>query len=70
VVQAVDSTATAAGDDGWIEAVVPTESTEHACGELLRLGTDVEVVAPAELREAMAATVGALARAYGVAHGC
>jgi predicted DNA-binding transcriptional regulator YafY len=67
VVQAVDSTATAAGDDGWIEAVVPTESTEHACGELLRLGTDVEVVAPAELREAMAATVGALARAYGVA---
>ncbi|MDQ0845646.1 YafY family protein [Streptomyces sp. V1I6] len=70
VVQAVDSTATAADDDGWIEAVVPTESTEHACGELLRLGTDVEVVAPAELREAMATTVGALARAYGVAHGC
>ncbi|MFJ3104788.1 helix-turn-helix transcriptional regulator [Streptomyces sp. NPDC086835] len=67
VVQAVDSTATAADDDGWIEAVVPTESTEHACGELLRLGTDVEVVAPAELREAMATTVGALARAYGVA---
>ncbi|MEV4680476.1 helix-turn-helix transcriptional regulator [Streptomyces kurssanovii] len=69
VVQAVDSTATAADDEGWIEAVVPTESTEHACGELLRLGTDVEVVAPAGLREAMATTVGALARAYGVAHG-
>ncbi|QIP84177.1 YafY family transcriptional regulator [Streptomyces sp. Tu 2975] len=65
VVQAVDTTASAADDDGWIEAVVPTESTEHACGELLRLGTDVEVVAPAELREAMATTVGALARAYG-----
>ncbi|MGN9793236.1 helix-turn-helix transcriptional regulator [Streptomyces sp. OZ13] len=67
VVQAVDSTATAADDDGWIEAVVPIESTGHACGELLRLGTDVEVVAPAELREAMATTVAALARAYGVA---
>ncbi|MFD0269331.1 WYL domain-containing protein [Streptomyces sp. NPDC127106] len=34
--------------------------------ELLRLGADVEVVAPAELRRAMADTIGALARAYGL----
>lgn len=67
VVRAVDSTATAVGDDGWVEAVIPTESTEHACGELLRLGIDVEVVAPAALRQAMADTVGVLARAYGLA---
>lgn len=66
VVRAVESTATAVGDDGWIEAVIPTEGTDHACGELLRLGIDVEVVAPSELREAMAATVGVLARAYGL----
>ncbi|MFD6230260.1 helix-turn-helix transcriptional regulator [Streptomyces sp. NPDC060232] len=66
VVRAVDATATAVGGDGWVEAVVPTESTAHACGELLRLGTDVEVLAPAELRRAMADTVGALARAYGL----
>ncbi|MBC9729323.1 YafY family protein [Streptomyces sp. TRM68367] len=66
VVRAVDSTATAVGGDGWVEAVIPTESTDHACGELLRLGIDVEVVAPAELRQAMAATVGVLARAYGL----
>ncbi|MFD9077455.1 helix-turn-helix transcriptional regulator [Streptomyces erythrochromogenes] len=66
VVRAVDATATAVGGDGWVEAVVPTESTTHACGELLRLGADVEVVAPAGLRRAMADTVGALARAYGV----
>ncbi|GAB2928760.1 helix-turn-helix transcriptional regulator [Streptomyces mayteni] len=66
VVQAVDATATAVGDDGWVEAVIPTESTAHACGELLRLGVDVEVVAPAELRQAMAATVGALAGTYGL----
>lgn len=66
VVRAVESTATAVGKDGWVEAVIPTESTEHACGELLRLGTDVEVVAPTELRQAMAATVGVLARAYGL----
>lgn len=66
VVRAVDSTATTVGDDGWVEAVIPTESTYHACGELLRLGVDVEVVAPAELRQAMAANVGVLARAYGL----
>ncbi|MGW0391868.1 helix-turn-helix transcriptional regulator [Streptomyces sp. NPDC003042] len=67
VVRAVESTATAVGDDGWVEAVIPTESTQHACGELLRLGGDVEVLAPAELRQAMADTVGVLARAYGIA---
>ncbi|MFE2560747.1 helix-turn-helix transcriptional regulator [Streptomyces sp. NPDC059352] len=65
VVRAVESTETAVGDDGWVEAVIPTESTDHACGELLRLGADVEVVAPAELRRTMADTVGVLARAYG-----
>lgn len=64
VVRAVESTATPVGDDGWTEAVIPTESTEHACGELLRLGVDVEVVAPAELRRAMADTVNALAGTY------
>ncbi|MFG3660909.1 helix-turn-helix transcriptional regulator [Streptomyces sp. NPDC047706] len=67
VVRAVDSTSAAVGDDGWVEAVIPTESIEHACGELLRLGVDVEVVAPCELRRAMADTVGVLARAYGSA---
>ncbi|MFJ9417217.1 helix-turn-helix transcriptional regulator [Streptomyces sp. NPDC101227] len=67
VVRAVDSTATGVGDDGWVEAVIPTESTAYACGELLRLGIDVEVVAPAELRQAMADTVGVLSRAYGLA---
>ncbi|WP_425505849.1 hypothetical protein [Streptomyces typhae] len=37
---------TAVGDDWWVEAVILTESAEHACGELLRLGVDVEVVEP------------------------
>ncbi|MGW0816470.1 hypothetical protein ACWD00_24945 [Streptomyces viridiviolaceus] len=31
---------------------------------MLRLGGDVEVIAPPELRQAMAATVETLARAY------
>ncbi|MEU0936786.1 WYL domain-containing protein [Embleya sp. NPDC005971] len=67
LVRAVDATATAVGDTGWVEAVVPIEGIEHACGELLRLGIDVEVVAPDELRRAMADKVGVLARAYGLA---
>ncbi|WP_455678815.1 WCX domain-containing protein [Streptomyces atroolivaceus] len=38
VVRAFGSTATAGGDEGWVEAVIPVEGTEHACCELLRLG--------------------------------
>ncbi|WP_425274632.1 WCX domain-containing protein [Streptomyces atroolivaceus] len=38
VVRAFGSTATAGGDDGRVEAVIPVEGTEHACCELLRLG--------------------------------
>ncbi|GHE53775.1 transcriptional regulator [Streptomyces longispororuber] len=66
VARAAEAAAGAPGDDGWVETVIPVESVPHACGELLRLGADVEVVAPPELRAAMTATVGALARAYGV----
>ncbi|GAA1283220.1 transcriptional regulator [Planotetraspora silvatica] len=66
VVRSFDSTATAVDGDDWIEAVIPIESVEHACGELLRLGVDVEVVAPLELRQMMADTVRVLARAYGL----
>ncbi|MBQ0997335.1 MULTISPECIES: YafY family protein [Streptomyces] len=66
VVRAVDSTATAVPGTEWVEAVIPIEGVEHARGELLRLGGDVEVVAPVELRRAMAATVRLLARTYDV----
>ncbi|WNI33276.1 YafY family protein [Streptomyces sp. ITFR-6] len=55
---------TSAGD-GWTEARVPIESIDHAHGEFLRLGTDIEVMAPAELRDRIAATVRALANRYG-----
>ncbi|WP_309056378.1 transcriptional regulator [Streptomyces sp.] len=65
VVRAVETTATPAGDDGWVEAVIPVESTDHACGELLRLGPDVEVLGPPALRTAMTTAVRALAGFYG-----
>ncbi|MFF2308361.1 WYL domain-containing protein [Streptomyces sp. NPDC058128] len=50
--------------DGRTEARVPIESIDHAHGEFLRLGTDVEVMAPAELRDRIAETVRTLATRY------
>ncbi|MEV7344548.1 YafY family protein [Streptomyces sp. NPDC093544] len=52
-------------EDGWIQATVPIESIDHAHGEFLRLGTDIEVLAPAELRERIARTAAELAERYG-----
>lgn len=64
VVQAADQTATAADSRGWITAVVPVESLEHAHAELLRLGGEVEVLAPDALRDRMRQTARALGRMY------
>ncbi|MFI1721501.1 helix-turn-helix transcriptional regulator [Streptomyces sp. NPDC020489] len=50
---------------GWTLATVPVESTDHALGEFLRMGADVEVLEPPELRERLAATVARLAEMYG-----
>ncbi|MFF4501779.1 helix-turn-helix transcriptional regulator [Streptomyces sp. NPDC001401] len=60
--RAVDSRT---GDDGWTLAKIPIESVEHAHGEFLRLGTDIEVLQPPELRERLARTVAQLAERYG-----
>ncbi|MFC0434664.1 YafY family protein [Kutzneria buriramensis] len=51
--------------DGWMEAVVPVETLRHAHAEFLRLGAEVEVLEPAELREMVASTVGRLTGFYG-----
>ncbi|MFK8906564.1 helix-turn-helix transcriptional regulator [Streptomyces sp. YS-3] len=52
------------GGGEWTEARVPIESLDHAHQEFLRLGTDVEVIAPAELRDRVAETVRVLAARY------
>jgi predicted DNA-binding transcriptional regulator YafY len=64
VVDAVNQTASAPDATGWITAVIPIESLQHAHGELLRLGADAEVMGPAELRERLQLTATALARLY------
>lgn len=63
--QVVDAVAAGTADaDGWVRATVPIESLVHAQTEFLKLGADVEVLEPAELRERLARTVSELAEMY------
>ncbi|MDT0442611.1 helix-turn-helix transcriptional regulator [Streptomyces johnsoniae] len=50
--------------DGRAEVVLPVESLPVAVGDLLRLGTEAEVLGPPALRAAVAEAVGELARRY------
>lgn len=55
----------AAGVDGWRTAVIPIgKTTWHAASELLRLGSEVEVLEPIELRKKMAEMTRAMADRY------
>jgi predicted DNA-binding transcriptional regulator YafY len=65
VVRAVTASAGPADEDGWVHATLPIESVSHAHDELLRLGAEVEVLAPAALRDQVARTARELARQYG-----
>ena len=50
--------------DGWTTAVIPIESIRHGHAEFLRLGAEIEVLDPPELRDMLTATAHALARIY------
>lgn len=50
--------------DGWWTLRIRLETLEWAHDDLLRVGTGVEVMAPAALREAIAATAATLAATY------
>jgi predicted DNA-binding transcriptional regulator YafY len=54
VAQAAAQTADAADERGWVSCEIPIESVDYGIRELLRLGSDVEVVGPPALRTAMA----------------
>jgi WYL domain-containing protein len=49
------------GADGCVRACVPMESPGHALADFLRLGADIEILEPAELREQAASTIRAMA---------
>src|SRR5215475_1444085 len=64
VISAAEATASAADERGWVAAVVPIESMIHAHQDFLRLGADVEVLEPPELRLRLADTARSLAVIY------
>ncbi|WP_409471275.1 helix-turn-helix transcriptional regulator [Streptomyces sp. HC307] len=50
--------------EGWVQVEMPVETQAVAVSDLLRLGTEAEVLGPPELREAIAQTAAALASRY------
>lgn len=63
-VHAVSATASQPDDAGWVTATVPVESLQNSETEFLRLGADIEILAPAELRSRMSAVARSLAAIY------
>ena len=61
-------TGAVAGPDGWITARLPIESVRQALGAFLRLGADLEVLEPAELRHQIAQTARDLVARYDARH--
>lgn len=64
VAQAADDSAEPTDEDGWVRVTVPIESVDHAARELLKLGADAEVLAPAALRARLAGVARAMAARY------
>ena len=54
VVEAAKRTACPPDAHGWVRCTVPVEATEFGIRELMLLGEEVEVLAPAALRAQMA----------------
>ncbi|WP_428148946.1 helix-turn-helix transcriptional regulator [Brevundimonas sp.] len=51
-------------EGAWVEVIVPIESIVHASVDFLRLGPEAEVVAPPELRTAMAESIERMSGLY------
>jgi predicted DNA-binding transcriptional regulator YafY len=65
ITRAVEETASAPDEDGWVTAIVPIEQMDHAHRLFLGFGEDIEVLAPSSLRERIRTSVATLARRYG-----
>ena len=62
--EAVDSAHRRRAPSGWIKADIPIENIEYATLQLLRLGAEVEVIAPQALRAAIAKEAKRIVRLY------
>jgi predicted DNA-binding transcriptional regulator YafY len=65
VARAARESASEPDEEGWVTATLPIESIRHATYEFLRLGTQVEVLEPVELRIRIAAEAAKVAALYG-----
>ena len=52
--------------DGWIQVSIPIEETNWTASLFTRIGADLEVLSPPELREAMADVARRMAALYAV----
>ncbi len=64
IVRALEETAGPPDRRGWIAATIPIESVPHAHEELLRIGGELEVLAPQELRDLFTESARLLAGTY------
>ncbi|WP_395685630.1 helix-turn-helix transcriptional regulator [Caenimonas koreensis] len=60
----VQATQQATSRVGWMQAELPIESPAYSARQILRLGTEVEVLAPPEVRRAVAREAAAVARRH------
>jgi predicted DNA-binding transcriptional regulator YafY len=63
-VAATQSAQVEVDNTSWTRVTVPIESVEHAAGQLLSLGANVEVLAPAALRHRMCELIGDIGALY------
>ena len=64
VMRTIERTASEPDADGWVTATLPIETVSYMTSQLLRFGTDVEVLEPPELRDSMATVATELANRY------
>ncbi|MGC7102193.1 helix-turn-helix transcriptional regulator [Amycolatopsis lurida] len=64
VVKAFAESAGEPGEDGWVTGTIPIESIAYTAGYLLRLGPEVEVLDPPELRDRITQLVDGLSKLY------
>jgi predicted DNA-binding transcriptional regulator YafY len=64
VAESAARSATAPDAEGWMQVTIPIESAEDAAREMLRLGTEAEVLEPAELRSHLKSAIDRLAILY------
>ncbi len=53
-----------ASHEGWSKVIVPIESLDHASGQLLGLGVEVQVIEPPALRDRMKELIDAIKKYY------